>query len=280
MRALWRAALVVAGLALACALFGVWSAQQAPQVARYTVPLVGLATPVRIVQLSDSHVGYDMPASRLARVVTQMNALKPDIIVLTGDYISGDPDRSTAAATRAALAPFAALRAPLGVYAVLGNHDSAAWTQAGFVGTGVQFLRDNSIDAGPLLIAGADDMNGPGRPVEKLRSAIRAAPIGKPLIVIAHEPDFFQWLIAPAQLVIAGHSHGGQILLPFIGLSGGDSYVARHLRGVFNEHGQTLVVSSGLGTSILPMRINVPPEIVELTLVPAYSVGRKSGTDR
>jgi predicted MPP superfamily phosphohydrolase len=83
--------------------------------------------------------------------------------------------------------------------------------------------------------------------------------------------------------VLAGHSHGGQIRLPLVGSrSTGSDYIDRHLRGRFVEHGQTLIVSSGIGTSILPLRIGVPPEIVEVTLGPArgYSVGRKSGTDR
>ncbi len=271
--------MLLAGLAFGFVLLGVWQAQHAPIVARYTVPIVGLRAPLRIVQLSDSHAGFDMPASRLARVVAQMNALRPDLVVLTGDYVSGDPANWSAAETRAALAPFAALRAPMGVYAVLGNHDNAAKTRAGLDGTGVQFLRDTGVDAGPIHLIGSDDIGGPSHPVEKTRRLIRAAPGDRPVIIIAHEPEFFQWLIPPAQLLIAGHTHGGQILIPGLGSPYLGGYLERHLRGLFVEPGQAMVVSSGLGTSLLPLRIGVLPEIVEITLVP-YSAGRKSGTDR
>ncbi|PZN93644.1 MAG: phosphohydrolase [Alphaproteobacteria bacterium] len=271
-----------AGLLLALgfglASYGVWEAQLAPQVVRYRVPIIGLQAPLRIVQLSDSHAGFDMPVARLERVVAQMNALRPDIAVLTGDYISGYGWSD--AETRAALAPFAGLRARFGAYAVLGNHDGAEATRRGFVGTGVTFLRDAGVDAGPIHLIGSDDIAGPLHPVEKTRRLIRAAPGDRPVIVLAHEADFFQWLIPPAQLLIAGHTHGGQILLPFVPTPGRETYQGSHLRGLYVEPGQSLIVSSGLGTSILPMRIGVPPEIVEITLVPAYSAGRNSGTDR
>ncbi|WP_426165347.1 metallophosphoesterase [Sandarakinorhabdus sp. DWP1-3-1] len=265
-------------LGLALALFGVWQAQQSPVVARYTVPIIGLGAPLRIVQLSDSHAGFDMPAARLRRVVAQINARRPDIVVLTGDYISGYG--WTDAETRGALAPFAGLRARFGAFAILGNHDGVEQTRRGFAGTGITFLRDAGVDAGPIHLIGSDDISGPLNPVEKTRRLIRAAPGDRPVVVLAHESDFFQWLVPPAQLLIAGHSHGGQILLPFLPQPGSETYQGRHLRGLYREPGQSMIVSSGLGTSILPMRIGVPPEIVEIMLVPAYSAGRNSGTDR
>jgi uncharacterized protein len=212
--------------------------------------------------------------------MAQMNALDPDMIVLTGDYISGNPGDWTAAEKRAALAPFAGLRAPLGVFAVLGNHDGkAVQVRAALAGTGVRLLVGEGVDAGPVQLVGADDMMRGSPAVEAMRRAIRSAPPGKPVVVLAHEPDFFQWLQARPVLMIAGHTHGGQIVLPFIGGLSVSPYLDKKLRGLFRENGQMMLVSSGLGTSILPMRIGVPPEIVEINLVP-YSAGRNSGTDR
>ncbi len=272
---------MIAGLIAALPLYGLWEAMQTPVIVRYRVALAGLDHPIRIVQLSDSHVGgLGMPASRLADIVGQIKGLQPDMVVLTGDYISGYANSSSPQLTRAALAPFFALRAPLGVYAVLGNHDSPAWTQAALAGSPVRFLRDAGVDTGPVYVVGADDITGPRKPVEKMRAQVRLGPTGKPIIILTHEPDFFQWMVPPGDLMIAGHTHGGQIKLPWLGTILNGEYDGSHLRGVFAEHGYKMVVSSGVGSSVLPIRIGVPPEIVELTLVPGHSTGRKSGTDR
>ncbi len=261
------ALVVLAGLA--AAVFGVWGALQDPVVIRYRVPMPGLAAPLRIVQLSDSHASrIDMPAERLVRVVAQMNALHPDLILLTGDYVSGDPDRWSVAETRAALAPFAALRAPLGVFAVLGNHDDARKTKLGFARGPVRLLVSERADAGPVQIVGVDDIERGSPAVEAMRALIRKAPVGKPLLVIAHRPSFFEWLQKRPVLMIAGHTHGGQFKLPIIGAFSTSEFYATHQRGIFQQGRQRMLVSSGLGTTNLPMRIGVPPEIVELTLVP------------
>lgn len=276
-----RSALFLAGLGAALALFGLGYAVQDPVVARYTVAVPGLRQPLRLVQLSDIHASrFDMPAERLRRIVAMANALHPDLIVLTGDYISGYPTQWTPQRVRAALAPLAALSAPCGIVAVLGNHDGKAMTRAAFAGTPVHLLVGDSHDAGPVVIAGADDLLQENRAVTGLRLAIAAVPAGKPIIAIAHEPDFLKWLPPRTTLVIAGHTHGGQIVLPLFGSLPRNAFLDAHRRGLYREHGQTLVVSSGLGTSVLPMRLGVPPEITEITLVPAYSVGRNSGTDR
>nr|WP_310523517.1 metallophosphoesterase [Polymorphobacter sp.] len=249
-------------------IFGVGSAVQDPVVARYAVEMPGLERPLRIVQLSDSHASrIDMPPERLRRVVAMMNALHPDMIVLTGDYLSGNPDNWSALEKRAAMSVFAGLKAPLGVFAVLGNHDgSPAQTRAALAGTGVRLLAGERIDVGPVQIVGADDLLRGNASVEGMRRAIRTAPAGKPVLVLAHEPDFFQWLQARRVLMIAGHTHGGQISLPFLGGLSVSPYLDKRLRGLFQENGQVMVVSSGLGTSILPMRIGVPPEIVEIII--------------
>lgn len=270
---------MIAGLGLVA--FGVWGALQDPLVVRYRLAMPGLAGPFRIVQLSDSHVSrIDMPPERLARIVEQMNALHPDMILLTGDYISGNPDRWTAVETRAALAPFDRLHAPLGVFAVLGNHDDARKTRAGFACGPVRLLVGERVDAGPVQIVGVDDIARGSPAVEAMRSAITKAPPSKPLLVVVHRPSFVEWLPKRPVLMIAGHTHGGQLKLPIIGAWAINSFYATHQRGVFQYGRQRLLVSSGLGTTNLPMRIGVPPEIVEITLVPVGLQGRNSGTDR
>ena len=106
-------------------------------------------------------------------------------------------------------------------------------------------------------------------------------PQGKPLIMLAHEPDLVQWAPSRVDLFIAGHTHGGQIKLPLLGApTTGMTFLDKHLRSAFIVDGKRLIVSSGIGTSLIPLRIGVPPEVVEITLGPAYSVGRKSGTDK
>lgn len=272
--------IVAAGAALL--VLGVVSAQRAPIVVRYRIAVPGLAAPLRLVQLSDSHASaIDMPAARLARVVAQINALRPDLVVLTGDYVSGDPDRWSVAATAAALAPFKALQAPLGVYAVNGNHDNPGPTIKALLNGPVRLLVGEPVDVGPLVIVGVDSIQRGTMAVEAMRHAIRKAPKHKPVLVIVHEPVFFTWL-TPARpvLMIAGHTHGGQVDLPLFGpIMLPTEFYRSHRRGVFREGVHTLLVSSGLGTTNLPIRIGVPPEIVELTLVPAQP-GKNSGTDK
>lgn len=281
---------VVAGLGLF--VFGVVSAQRAPIVARYRIAMPGLSAPLRIVQLSDSHArAIEMPTVRLERVVAQINALQPDLVVLTGDYVSGDPDNWGVAGTAEALAPFKALRAPLGVYAVNGNHDNPGPTSTALRSSSVRLLVGESVDIGPMTIVGADSIQRGTVAVEAMRRAIHKAPKQKPVIVIVHEPVFFTWLYPSRPvLMIAGHTHGGQVNLPIFGpIMLPTEFYRSHRRGVFREGIHTLLVSSGLGTTNLPVRIGVPPEIVELTLVPAADnspktvpaqPGKNSGTDR
>jgi predicted MPP superfamily phosphohydrolase len=259
--------IVLAGLALFA--FGVYSAQQDPQVAAYRIAVPGLTRPVRIVQLSDSHASaIDMRPARLARVAAMINARKPDLILLTGDYISGNPDNWDAEQTRAAIAPFKVLQAPLGVFAVMGNHDDRFKTAAAMAAAHIRLLVGERVDIGPFLLVGADDISSGSPAVEAMRRAIRSAPPGKPIIVVAHEPVFFRWLQQRPVMMITGHTHGGQVLLPFVGPRFMDKFYADHPRGVYREGRHTLLVSSGLGTSFLPIRIGVPPEIAEITLVP------------
>lgn len=273
-----RLFLLIIGLPALLFLYGIIAAQQAPRVTPYQVAIPGLSRPLRIVQLSDTHYHpLEMPELRLRRIVAQMNALKPDLFVLSGDYVSGEPSQWTDADLRRAIEPFAALRAPLGVYAVLGNHDGPAESRVVFADTGVQLLVNKIVDIGPLRIIGVDDLLRGNSAVRALRRMAGAAPADKPIIVLTHEPDFYQYLPPRGILHLAGHTHGGQINLPFISPPMLSDFNAAHIRGLFREAGNTLIVNSGVGTSVLPIRINMPPEITLITLLPAPGTSASSG---
>lgn len=265
-----RAFPVILLIILGIVMFGVAEAVQDPRIVRYRVEVAGISAPVRIVQLSDTHGDVvDMPPARLDRIVAQVNGLKPDMIVLTGDYMGGKLVDWPRLPMSKLVLPFGKLRAPLGVFAVLGNHDDAGWATAVFARAGVPLLVDRSVEAGPFVVTGLNDLSKQFAPVRTSSAVVQAGgTLGKPQIVIMHEPDFFQWLPRGPALIIAGHTHGGQIRLPFIASPILTPFLRAHLRGVFFEGGRNLVVSSGIGTSLVPMRIGVPPEIVEITLVP------------
>jgi predicted MPP superfamily phosphohydrolase len=251
-------------------LYGLAEAVQDVRLVRYRVAIPGLVAPLRVVQLSDSHANWiNMPPVRLRRIVAAINARHPDLVVLTGDYTSGLAVTWPDMWLSTALAPFGLISAPLGVVAVPGNHDDPYWTRIMMAKGPVTLFAGTTVDVGPLVIAGAESIATPPDPLGNLARAIARVPQGKPVIALAHEPYAFATLPARAALLVAGHTHGGQIRLPLLGARRTDGFFDSHLRGVYREHGQVMIVSSGAGTSMLPLRIGVPPEIVEIELVPA-----------
>ncbi len=263
---------------------GYYGATRDPVVVRYAVALRDWpagAPPLRIVQLSDIHFGWpDMPARRIASIVAQANALDPDLIVLTGDYHGGKLWDRRVGNMDDAVRPLRALRARYGVIAVRGNHDGPYWTPRVFARTGIQLLQNRWVMAGPVVVAGVDDLTAPIQSAIMVRMAVAGAPPGVPLILLGHEPDFSASSPPRVDLVLAGHTHGAQIMLPLLGFRSMGDYLDAHRRGWYRENGHQLIVSSGLGTSIVPLRIGVPPEIVETTVGPVTpSAGSPAPTD-
>jgi hypothetical protein len=275
MRWLWAA--VVASAALL--LLGLAQAVQDPVVVHYRLAVVGLAQPVRILQLSDLHYSpIDMPTARVVRIVAQANRLRPDLVVITGDFAGGKLIDWPGSRLQHGTDPLGGLRAPLGVFAAAGDHDDPCWTRWAMQRARIRLLAGEGQDIGPFTLVGAEDLILGQAPKAGLARAVALAPAGKPVIVIGHQPAFWQGLSPRADLLIAGDTHGGQISL--LGAAPLADFNRRHRRGLFRRGHQQMVVSSGLGTSGVPIRLGVPPEIVVISLVPAHSVGRNSGTER
>lgn len=281
-RVLLWIALILLTLLAAMGLFlgvGLWNATRPPVVERVELPLPGLPDDVRIrvLLIGDTHAGNpDMPRRRLERIVTQANATKPDLILLAGDYHAGKFIDWPGMRLEDALEPLAGLTAPMGVFAILGNHDQPYWTDWVLARQeGPKLLVNAHVDLGPLAVAGIDSISHS----PDIDGALKGVPAGKPVLILLHEPELLLWRrpSRPA-LVLSGHTHGGQVILPLVGAP-----VDRILdgpppcrRGLCTLRGQKVFVTSGIGTSWLPIRYGVPPEMVEITL---YS-GRKSATDK
>ena len=273
-----RFAFLVAGLVLALGWAGWLGAIRDPAVVRYRVELAGLQRPLRMVHLSDLHgSNWDMPHVRLNRIMDQVNALHPDLVVVTGDFHASkiwDPPMRMDDAVQ----PLTRLKAPLGVWSVPGNHDDPYWIRWVMRRFGLKLLAGDLVDLGPIQIVGSDDLIMGQRPVQGLRAAAARAQPGKPLVALVHEPRLWTMLPANVDLVLAGHTHGGQIQI--FGWPQFKKLDSQYLRGRFrNPGGQQMLVSAGIGTSIVPVRLGTQGEIVVVELVP-QPPGRNSGTDK
>jgi predicted MPP superfamily phosphohydrolase len=275
--ALWS---IPAGLGLLLAIFGIGvaGALQEPVIVEAELQVPGMAegTEIRAVHMTDIHTSWpDMSRQRLERIVATANALKPDLILLTGDHYGGKIWALEGYPIEDALEPLRALKAPLGVVAVRGNHDND-WVLMRMRRLGTMTVLANAhADIGPLVIVGLDSAQF-GVDIDK---ALAGAPPDKPLLGLVHEPEIAGFFPARGFPLVAGHTHGGQVHLPLLGAPWGwftGGFACR--RGNCRINGWDVFVSSGLGTSILPIRIGVRPEIVVLRLY--GPPGRKSGTDR
>jgi predicted MPP superfamily phosphohydrolase len=233
--------------------------------------------PMTIALLTDTHLsGPDNSPARMARIVSQINGLKPDLILLGGDYIGDDKGGATYDA-RESIASFAALRAPMGVVAVLGNHDSRSkvnqralsesdW-RAAFARIGITLLQDGVVRRGPLAVGGLKDIYTRKLDIPGTMAAMRRAG-GVPLI-LSHGPDVFPQLPDTPSLTLVGHTHCGQIAFPIWGITYVPSrYGTRYACGLYRNGARTMIVSGGVGTSSAPIRMLAPPDIWLVTIRP------------
>jgi hypothetical protein len=269
-----RFLVIMVALGLALLGWGYWTAIADPIVREADVALADWpagAAPVRALLMSDLHVaGPDMPPERLARIVGQANALRPDIVFIAGDFIS---DRRVSTRTYSlgeAVAPLAGLRSRFGTVAVLGNHDhwrNAAEASAALQRIGVRVLDNEAAEIGPLAVGGLDDAFTHHQDLGAMLNGLRALPGAR--VVLSHSPDPFPILSRDVDFMLAGHTHCGQIRLPLIGaISTMSAYGDRYACGLIRENGRTLIVGAGLGTSLLPLRLGAVPDMWLIRLGP------------
>jgi predicted MPP superfamily phosphohydrolase len=233
-----------------------------------------------IAQLTDIHVGPFMPAEELAEYVEAVNRLQPDLIALTGDFVTSSPDE-----VAPCVETLAGLKGRYGVFACMGNHDiyagAANKLTSLFGAKGIQTLRNDAvtIHAGSsrITVVGIDD---PSQGHADLRRALTAAQKdpGEVNILLSHRPEYFPAAAqAGMDLVLSGHYHGGQIkLLPEPGALSIARLITPYAEGLFRLPRTTnpsqinkdanLFVSRGVGITGLPIRINCPPQIAHLRL--------------
>ena len=242
--------------------------QQTIQIDNWPQPLDGL----RIAVLSDIHVdNWFITEKKLRTIVERTNQLQPDLIVILGDYMSGDGWVKQRVEPEVFGPVLKDLRAPLGVYSVLGNHDwwySGMKVRRGLEQNGIKVLENESakVDARgtSLWLVGLADLWT--RP-QRIADTVAAVPEGQALIVLTHNPDIFPNVPQRVQLVLAGHTHGGQVRFPIIGpVIESSEYGDRWVSGHVFEDNHHLFVTTGIGTSIMPVRFGVTPEIVLLTI--------------
>lgn len=244
---------------------------------------------LRLAVIADLHVGGPhMPMARVREIVDQTNALKPDLILLLGDFVASRARRADDPAPAEWATELARLEAPDGRFAVLGNHD---WWQdvraqrelsgptqstIALEAVGIPVLENRAVrlqtNAGPLWLAGLGDQEAfvfrrVPRGIDDLPATLAmVVDDDAPLILMAHEPDIFAQAPARVALTLSGHTHGGQVRLfgwsPIVPSRYGNRYAYGHVR----EKGRDLIVSAGLGTSKLPIRLGAPPEIVLIEL--------------
>ncbi|MBX9932877.1 MAG: metallophosphoesterase [Methylobacterium sp.] len=246
----------------------------------------GLA--LRVAVLADFHVGEPyMPLERVSEIVEVTNALKPDLVLMLGDYPAGPG----IAWREVPLPDFAkvveGLKAPLGTYSILGNHDwwedpvaqanrrGPVEARRALEARGIPVLENDAIrlvkDGRPFWVTGiADqqpfhlvgDWSNPGDVPGTLAKVTDDAPV----ILMVHEPDAFPKVPARVAVTLAGHTHGGQIRVLGYSPVIPSRYGRRYAYGHIVEKDRHLIISGGLGLSRVPIRIGVPPEIVLLDL--------------
>lgn len=222
---------------------------------------------LRVALLSDLHLGFSASSGWIAGVLGEVASRTPDLVVVTGDFFSGQSTGVPAGSER-----LASLQAPSGVFGVLGNHDYFADTEAllGVLdGTSLRLLRNQAValerGGARLWVAGVDDLST-GH--DDLDAALRAIPEGEATILLSHSPDLVEEASdRGVSLMVSGHTHGGQVCLPGLGpLFCFSRFYRRYAAGRFQVGPTALYVNRGLGKALLPFRFLCRPEVTFLTL--------------
>lgn len=277
------ALLVLVLLVVALVGFGYREAVADPAVRRLRIAMRAwprAAPSMRLALLSDIHLGGGaMDDRRLWRIVAQVNAAHPDLVLLAGDFVVGHDATGADARAAGLTAPLAGLRPRLGAIAVLGNHDH--WTAPAAIRmalgrAGVTVL-DNAVKRiGPIAILGIDD--GYSRHDDVGRAIAAWDRIGGIPVVLSHPPDLVHVLPRGLPLLLAGHTHCGQVVVPGWGpllrfslREGWRPLYDSQLRcGLVRMNGRTVIVTAGVGSGTMPIRLGAPPDWWLIELGPAH----------
>jgi predicted MPP superfamily phosphohydrolase len=226
---------------------------------------------VRIVQFSDIHLSEEYSIDQLVKIVNKINQLSPDVIFFTGDLI----DKPNQYGYLHQISPvLRRLKAPLGKYAIYGNHDHGGYGTAVYKtimkDSNFKLLKNRGerislLDGSSVFVAGIDDMML-GRP--DFNQTFTDAGSRLFTILLAHEPDAaLEAKQHSVDLQLSGHSHGGQVQLPFYGPLITPPYASIYTEGLYEVDSMKLYVNRGLGTTRLPYRFFSVPEITVFTLI-------------
>jgi hypothetical protein len=229
---------------------------------------------LRIVQISDIHAGSWRSPQPFRRARALIDQLKPDVLVITGDFVNFDPKE-----LELIRADLMRLRADMGVFASLGNHDhycspaNHSLLRSMISNSGITLLVNSNIPLtthGETLYLVGTDNTGLGQNFGDLPAALVGVEPGAPTILLAHDPTFWDKQVrnkAPIDLMLSGHTHGGQVGIHFLGMELSVAQVVyKQWAGLYRDGDQYLYVNRGLGTVGPPIRIGIPPEITVLTL--------------
>jgi uncharacterized protein len=234
-----------------------------------------------VAAIADLHAGGpNMTVEHIRRVIERTNELRPDVVVLLGDYVATHRFVTEHVPHELWAGQLGHLAAPLGVWAVLGNHDwlhDVGAVRSAFAAVDIPCLENRAVllgeGASRFWLAGLGDQlahrphSGTLRGVDDLPGTLDQVTTDHPVILLAHEPDIFVHVPPRVCLTLAGHTHGGQIRIPMLWPSFVPSrYGARFAYGHIVENGRHMIVSGGLGTSFAPVRLGVPPEIVHIVI--------------
>ena len=268
---------LAAASAAGLALYAGEIARHEIEIIQRTITLSGLPDAfagMRIVQISDFHFEEFTEAFFLKEIVRRVNALTPDVVVLTGDFVSLGPLRRHFAIRMGYQCAelLSEIQCPIR-YAILGNHDAGVSAPAvtdALLTHGIPVLANRSVPlergSQRLWFAGVEDALKQ-RP--NLAVALPAGRGNEPVILLAHEPDFADYALGhKIGLVLSGHTHGGQICIPFLPPLFLPELGRRYVHGLFTlDDGLQLSVNRGIGAVLVPFRFRCPPEITVITLV-------------
>jgi predicted MPP superfamily phosphohydrolase len=273
----------LAAASLGAFAYGTYHENRAPEISRVCLSYSGLHHELcgfRVVHVTDIHAGPFISFESIARTVSMVNALKPDLIVLTGDYINNNP-----AYVNGCVRLLNDLKANAGVFGVYGNHDYYTGIDSireGFSRTHIYMLSHSRRAAkgleGLLNIMGVEDPVSRWAADAQFQDLAKISALALPHqfnLLLSHRPGIFKackdWNV---QLTLAGHTHGGQIIVPMVGERGFSlaSLFVTYTHGLYHSEKDPEVrmyVSRGIGTIIAPVRLFCKPEIVEITLTRA-----------